>query len=99
MDKGTGLIHSVKTSAANEHDLTPPADLPRGEKQVVYTDAGYLGIEKREEMVSKSIGFGVAIWPCKHQVLANNQDGRLLDLLDAAKVMIGAKVEHPFRVI
>jgi IS5 family transposase len=58
VDKDTGLIHSVETTAANVHDLTPAADLMHGEEEVVYADAGYQGIEKREEMEVKNAKFG-----------------------------------------
>jgi IS5 family transposase len=40
-DKGTGLIHSVETTAANVHDITQPADLLHVEDKVVHADAGY----------------------------------------------------------
>ena len=63
VDKDTGLIHSVETTAANVHDLTPAADLLHGEETVVYADAGYQGIEKRDEMEGKGIGFRVAMRP------------------------------------
>jgi IS5 family transposase len=62
VDKDTGLIHSVETTAANVHDITQAADLLHGEEKVVYADAGYRGIEKRAEMVGKSIQSFV--WPC-----------------------------------
>ena len=55
VDKDTGLIHSVETTAANVHDITKAADLLHGEEKVVYADAGYRGIEKRAEMVGRSI--------------------------------------------
>ena len=44
-DSESGLIHSVETTAANVHDLTPAAELLHGEETVVYADAGYQGIE------------------------------------------------------
>ena len=68
VDKDTGLIHSVETTAANVHDLTPAADLLHGEETVVYADAGYQGIEKRDEMEGKGIGFRVAMRPGKRRV-------------------------------
>jgi len=61
VDKDTGLIHSVETTAANVHYLTPAADLLHGEETVVYADAGYQGIEKRAEMGGRGIGFRVAM--------------------------------------
>lgn len=48
--KDSGLIHSVETTAANVHDLTPAAELPHGIEEVVYADACYQGIGNRPEM-------------------------------------------------
>ena len=99
VDKDTGLIHSVETTAANVHDITQAADLLHGEEKVVYADAGYRGIEKREEMAGKSIEFRVAMRPGKRRALPDTHEGRLQDLVEGAKAHIRAKVEHPFRVI
>ena len=99
VDKDTGLIHAVETTAANVHDLTPAAELLHGEETVVYADAGYQGIEKRPEMEGKGIGFRVAMRPGKRRALPDTPEGRLDDLIETAKAHIRAKVEHPFRVI
>jgi transposase, IS5 family len=99
VDKDTGLIHSVETTAANVHDLTPAADLLHGEETVVYADAGYQGIEKRAEMGGRGIGFRVAMRPGKRRALPDTPDGRVDDLIETAKAHIRAKVEHPFRVM
>ena len=99
MDSENGLIHSVETTAANVHDLTPAADLLHGEEKVVYADAGYQGIEKRDEMQGRGIGFRVAMRPGKRRVLPDTPEGRLDDLVETAKAHIRAKGEHPFRVI
>jgi transposase, IS5 family len=40
VDKDSGLIHSVETTAANVHDLTPATELLHGDEEVVYADAG-----------------------------------------------------------
>jgi len=99
VDKDNGLIHSVETTAANVHDLTPAAELLHGDETVVYADAGYQGIEKREEMQGKGIGFRVAMRPGKRRALPDTPEGRLDDLVETAKAHIRAKGEHPFRVI
>ena len=99
VDKDNGLIHSVETTAANVHDLTPAAELLHGDETVVYADAGYQGIEKREEMQGKGIGFRVAMRPGKRRALPDSPEGRLDDLIETAKAHIRAKGEHPFRVI
>ena len=99
VDKDTGLIHAVETTAANVHDLTPAAELLHGEETVVYADAGYQGIEKRPEMEGKGIGFRVAMRPGKRRALPDTPEGRVDDLIETAKAHIRAKVEHPFRVM
>ena len=99
VDKDSGLIHSVVTTAANVHDLTPAAELLHGEEEVVYADAGYQGIAKRPEMAGKTTEFRVAMRPGKRRALPDTPDGRLQDLVETAKAHIRAKGEHPFRVI
>jgi IS5 family transposase len=99
VDKDSGLIHSVVTTAANVHDLPPAAELLHGDEEVVYADAGYQGIAKRPKMTSKTTEFRVAMRPGKRRALPDTPDGRLQDLIETAKAHVRAKGEHPFRVI
>jgi IS5 family transposase len=99
VDAASGLIHSVETTAANVHDLTPAAKLLHGEETVVYADAGYQGIDKRPEMKGKKIQFRVAMRPGQRRVLPDTAEGRLVNLIEMAKAHMRAKGEHPFRVI
>jgi len=62
VDSDSGLIHSMETTAANVHDLTPAAELLHGEETVVY-GVHVKGIEKRPEMQGRGIGFRVAMRP------------------------------------
>ena len=50
-------------------------------------------------MAGKPIEFRVAMRPGKRRALPDNQEGRVLDLVETAKAHIRDKVEHPFRVI
>jgi IS5 family transposase len=99
VDSESGLIHSAHTTTANVHDLTPASELLHGEETVVYADAGYQGIEKREMMQGRGIGFRVAVCPGKRRALPDTPEGRVDDLIETAKAHIRAKVELPFRVI
>jgi len=99
VDSKSGLIHSVETTAANVHDLTPAAELLHGEETVVYADAGYQGIDKRSEMQGRGIGFRVAMRPGKRRALPDTPEGRVDDMVETAKAHFRAKVEHPFRVM
>ena len=50
VDAGTGYVHSLTGTPANVHDITEASKLLREDDDVFYGDAGYLGIEKREEI-------------------------------------------------
>lgn len=99
VDADSGLVHSVAGTAANVHDLTPVNELLHGEETQVHTDAGYQGIDKREELKHHSVAWQVAMRPGKRRALPDNPMGRIMRKLEEAKARIRAKVEHPFRVI
>jgi len=99
VDKESGLIHSVVTTAVNVHDLTPASELLHGDENVVYGDAGYQGIAKRAEKAGSSAEFRVAMRPGKRRVLPDTPEAGLPDLIEPARGHIRSKVEHPFRVI
>ncbi|MDE5600659.1 MAG: transposase, partial [Oscillospiraceae bacterium] len=43
VDSKTGLVHTVKVTAANVHDVTVMPDLLTREEMYVYGDSGYIG--------------------------------------------------------
>ena len=53
-DKESGLVHTVKVTAANGHDVTVTSELLTGDEEEVYGDSGYLGAEKRPEALKKN---------------------------------------------
>jgi IS5 family transposase len=50
LDRQSGIVHTVVSTAANESDISRTAALLHGSETQVHADAGYLGIEKREEI-------------------------------------------------
>ena len=46
VDKDSGLIYLVAVTAVNVHHLAWASDLLHAKEEVVYGDAGYLGIGK-----------------------------------------------------
>ena len=54
VDKDSGLIHSVVTTAANVQDLSSAAELRHGDEEVVCGDSGYQGIATRPVMAGHS---------------------------------------------
>ena len=54
VDSKSGLVHTVKVTAATLHDVTVTSDLLTGEEEVVYGDSGYLGSDKRPDALKKN---------------------------------------------
>ncbi len=59
-----------------------------------YGDAGYLGVEKREELKDKEIKWEIAERPGRRKTMNAEEQ-----FLEKTKASIRAKVEHPFRTI
>lgn len=47
-------MHTVKVTAANQHDVSMSSELLTGEETTVYGDSGYLGAEKREDAMKQN---------------------------------------------
>lgn len=93
VDDATGCIHSVDTTSANEHDITAADKLLHGKEERVWGDAGYVGIEKREEHKDRDVDWFIARRPGKLKVLPKESPERQLE---RTKAQVRAKVEHPF---
>lgn len=97
----SGLVHTVTGTAAHVADIAQTHALLHGEERKVHADAGYLGVEKREEIVArgKVVEWHVAAKRGRIKAMA---EGALKDLAlacEKAKAQVRARVEHPFHVI
>lgn len=54
VDAESGLVHSAEFTAAHAGDVTQSAGLLHGEETDVFADAGYTGVEQREEVAQCS---------------------------------------------
>ena len=100
VDADSGLVHTVVGTSANVNDVTQAHALVHGEETDVFADAGYQGVDKRDETQDIEVNWHVAMRPGKRKVLDKSTPmGAILDQLEQAKARIRAKVEHPFRVI
>lgn len=102
VDADSGLVHTVTATAANEHDITQAHALLHGKETDVHADAGYRGVEKREEIQEREHqpNWYVAMMPSKRRELDKDTTmGAILEKLEHTKARIRAKVEHLFRVI
>ncbi|MDH1933471.1 IS5-like element ISPa41 family transposase, partial [Pseudomonas monteilii] len=99
-DVESGLVHHVHGTAANVADVTQVAELLHGEENAVYADAGYTGVERREEHENRGVIWQIAARRSTYSKL--NQRSVLYKAkrkIEFCKAQTRAKVEHPFRVI
>lgn len=98
VDADSGLVHSVIGTAANVGDVTQAGALLHGGEDHAFGDAGYRGVDKREEAIGPR--WHVAMQPGKRRKLEPARKWeRLLEQAEQIKASIRAKVEHPFHVI
>jgi IS5 family transposase len=99
VDAQSGLVHTVIGTAGNVSDITQAQALLHGDETDVFGDAGYQGVEKREENLEAPVTWHVAMKPGKRKTLPGSALGDLLERIEHAKASIRAKVEHPFHVV
>lgn len=103
VDAGTGYVTGIAVTGANEHDVTQASTLIREGDTVVYGDSGYLGIEKRSEILSSEslsqIDYRINRRPGKLRC-RNDHGGQDWEReIEHQKSSVRCKVEHPFRFI
>ncbi len=103
VDKDSGLVHTVKVTSANVHDVTMVPELLTGEETVVYGDSGYLGAEKREDALrlnrqGKRIRYKVNRRPSQSKRTSTRSQAQI-KRREREKSSIRAKVEHVFGVV
>jgi transposase, IS5 family len=97
VDAESGLVHSVVSTAANVNDVTQAGELLHGEETNAFGDAGYRGVEKREE--AQGPDWHIAMQPGQRKQLTDSALGQLLEQVEKIKASVRAKVEHPFHVV
>lgn len=102
VDTGSGLVHTMTVTAANEHDITQTANLLREDDEVVYGDSGYIGVQKRPEITNNehfsNIDFRINRRPSSLPKVSDNA----IDwerCMENRKSSVRCKVEHAFRII
>ena len=93
VDSETGVVHSMSATAANAHDVTEAHRLLHGGESRVWGDAGYRGVEKREENRGREVDWQIAMRPGQRRKLDPDSGEALAE---RNKASVRAKVEHPF---
>lgn len=103
VDAGTGYIHSIEATSANVHDVSAASKLIRADDDVVYGDAGYLGIQKRPEIAEDAhmsgIDYRINQRPGKALSYAEGPSRELFRQEEYQKSSVRCKVEHAFHII
>ena len=99
VDADSGLTHTLVTTAANVSDITQAHALLHGDETTAFGEAGYQGVERRQEIEKSAVTWHVALRPGKRRKLPDTKAGRLREQLEKLKASVRAKVEHPFHVV
>ena len=103
VDKDTGLVHTLKVTAANVHDATMVSELLTGEEEVVFGDSGYTGVQNREEAIKKNkqgkkIKYQINRRPSQYRKKSSRSQGQI-KRREKEKSSVRAKVEFVFKVV
>lgn len=103
VDRESGLVHHVKTTAANEHDVTAVSNLMHGEEETLHGDSGYIGAKKRPEAIrknkkGKNIKYQICRKPSTIKKLSKNGQ-YAAKKKEHQKSSVRCKVEHVFAVV
>ena len=100
-DRDSKLVHTVVVTAANVADITKTAELLHGQEKQVHADAGYTGVEKREEIVAleRKIDWQIARKRGQIKAMKEGTEKETLKAVEKAKAAVRAFVEHPFHLL
>ena len=103
VDKDSGLVHTLKVTSANVHDVTMTSELLTGEETSVHGDSGYLSAEKREDAITrngqgKRIKYRINRRPSQSKNRSARSQGQI-KRREREKSSVRAKVEHVFGVV
>ena len=106
-DTESGLVHTLVTTAANASDIASLADCLRESDATAHLDAGYVGAQKREEILERQadgrlradIQWEIAARRKGIREMAEGPMKELLLAAEKAKAQVRAFVEHPFHVV
>lgn len=105
VDKESGLVHTVVTTAANVSDISQTPALLHGQEEEAWLDAGYVGVDKREDMQAALKANGQEVkWHIARrrktlEKLADGWQKNLAQAYEKLKAQVRARVEHPFHVV
>jgi transposase, IS5 family len=100
-DRDSKLVHTVVVTAANVADVTQTAALLHGQETQVHADAGYLGVEKRAEIMAleRTIDWQIARKRGLIKAMNEGAEKAAIQAAEKVKASVRAYVEHPFHIV
>lgn len=102
-DRDSGMVHTVISTAANVSDISQTAGLLHGSETQVHADAGYVGVEKREEIQAQDptgrIDWQIAKRRAPIKKMEEGAEKDRILAVEKAKASVRAFVEHPFHLL
>ena len=103
VDRDSGLVHTVKATSANVHDVSMAPELLHGEEEIVNGDSGYIGADKRPDAIvrnnkGKKIRYQINRRPSQIKKLSRSGQHKAKKR-EHAKSSVRCKVEHVFGVV
>ena len=103
VDRDSGLVHTVKATSANVHDVSMTSELLHGEEETVNGDSGYIGAQKRKDAIirnnkGKKIRYQINRRPSQIKKLSKSGQYKAKKR-EHAKSSVRCKVEHVFGVV
>ena len=107
VDRDSGLVHTVVSTAANVSDISQTPVLLHGQETGLWADAGYVGVDKREDMQTAlanneqthTLKLHVAK---RRSTIAKMTEGwqkTMAQAYEKLKAQVRSRVEHPFHVV
>lgn len=100
VDSKTGLVHHVKATAANVHDVNAVDDIIYGDEDDLYGDSAYLNVEEHISEDKKKAGreYNINRRRSEKKKLDPNE-ALLFEIVEFDKSTVRSKAEHVFGVV
>ena len=103
VDAGSGYVHTITGTPANVHDIVEAPKLVRDDDDVVYGDSGYIGVEKRPEVLCDEhlsrVEYRNCRRPSKLNVSKSYNGINWEREIESRKSSVRCKVEHVFLIV
>ena len=103
VDAGSGYVHTITGTPANVHDIVEAPKLVRDDDDVVYGDSGYIGVEKRPEVLCDEhlsrVEYRNCRRPGKLNVSKSYSGINWEREIESRKSSVRCKVEHVFLIV